>query len=76
MRAKLESSGRAIELAFSDPIKIPGEDYTIDLKTLRLIVNYADDDHSGRVQKAIVLDNVILPLIADLLAKSTEEAAQ
>jgi hypothetical protein len=45
-----------------------GEQYWPDLPTLTIQIGYTDDDSEGsQVEKAVVLDNVIIPAIVKAL---------
>lgn len=38
------------------------------LKTMKIKIMYVEDDASGNVDKAVYLDNIVIPRIAKLLA--------
>ena len=42
------------------------------LKTMKIRIMYVEDDASGNVDKAVYLDNVVIPRIARLLASKEQ----
>ncbi len=68
--SQVTRDSRNIVLQFDTPFSIPGyrsEYNTFDMKELIVSVNYADDDVTGRCEKAVVLDTLIMPILEKAL---------
>ena len=61
---KAEAIGKDRKIILTD---IPAHGEFVAPSRIVLSLNYIDDDDSGRVQKAIALDNTIIPKIVDLI---------
>lgn len=68
---KAKALGKNRKIVFTD---IPAHGEFEAPSRIVISLNYIDDDDSGRVQKAIALDNTIIPKIVDLVNKEHYDA--
>lgn len=66
---KVTRDNRNIVLETDSPIVIPNYKYTIDIPGLTIKVDYKEDD-IPKMSKAIVLDNLIMPIIEKALKEA------